>query len=74
MQKLGDEEFLLLPYPGVQSDEALLVTPVHYPDSVPGVKVLGTRVPLMLMNYLGTVKTWLYAPFAVRWRPGPKHA
>ncbi len=42
----------LLPYPGLQDDEVLFTAPLYGPP--------GTRIPLVLMSYLGTLKTWLY--------------
>ena len=51
---------VILPYPGVQNDEAIFA-PADY--QVPGSSVfLFHRVPLMLMSYLGALKTWIYAP------------
>jgi 4-amino-4-deoxy-L-arabinose transferase-like glycosyltransferase len=52
---------VILPYPGLQNDEVIFA-PADY--RVPGSAVflvLNDRVPVMLMSYLGALKTWLYA-------------
>ncbi|MBK9167052.1 MAG: glycosyltransferase family 39 protein [Bryobacterales bacterium] len=61
---------IILPYPGIECDEALFSTglyaPTHTADSLP----LGrTRIPIMLMSYVGALKTWLYAPWFRLWGP-----
>jgi Dolichyl-phosphate-mannose-protein mannosyltransferase len=43
----------LLPYPGLQDDEVLFTEPLY--------RAPGTKIPLVLMSYLGTLKTWFYA-------------
>jgi 4-amino-4-deoxy-L-arabinose transferase-like glycosyltransferase len=52
---------VILPYPGLQNDEVIFA-PADY--RVPGSSVFHVfheRVPLMLMSYLGALKSWLYA-------------
>ncbi|MFB3829798.1 MAG: glycosyltransferase family 39 protein [Bryobacteraceae bacterium] len=53
-----------LPLLGVQNDEALFSAGIYEP--LAGLaytrSVFGLRIPLMLMSYLGALKTWLYAP------------
>ena len=52
---------VILPYPGLQNDEVIFA-PADY--RVPGSSVFllfHDRVPVMLMSYLGALKTWLYA-------------
>lgn len=57
----------LLPYPGLQNDEVLFVN-AHF--RVPGATVYQAgSVPLMLMTYLGALKTCLYAPILWLCRP-----
>jgi len=52
----------LLPYPGLQDDEVLFTVPLFLPEgTLFRVKAFGTQIPLMLIGYLGTLKTWLYA-------------
>ena len=54
----------LLPYPGLQNDEVLFANALfHVPASDKfHIDLLQYRIPLMLMTYLGALKTWLYAP------------
>jgi hypothetical protein len=52
---------VILPYPGLQNDEVIFV-PADY--RVPGSAVFlafHDHLPLMLMSYMGTLKSWLYA-------------
>ncbi len=52
---------VLLPIPGVQNDEALFATPLYEPSyDYCTVNVLRHKVPLLIMSYLGTLKTWIY--------------
>ncbi len=51
----------ILPLPGVQNDEALFATPLYEPAyDFCYVTVLRHKVPLLIMSYLGTLKTWIY--------------
>jgi len=50
----------ILKYPGLQEDEILFTAPMYMP-ALFRLKVWGVTVPLMLMGYLGTLKTWLYS-------------
>src|SRR5271170_3406546 len=54
----------VLPLPGLEDDEVLFAAPVfHLPAAaVFGVQVFHTQVPLMLLTYLGALKSWLYFP------------
>ncbi|MBN9658597.1 MAG: glycosyltransferase family 39 protein [Acidobacteria bacterium] len=61
---------LCLPYPGLQQDEVLFAWPLFRPAMcVFSVDVAGTRLPLMLMSYLGALKSWLYLPLLRLWAP-----
>jgi hypothetical protein len=51
---------VLLPYPGLQEDELLFSAPIYLHQSLFSVRFFGRHLPVMLMGYLGTVKTWLY--------------
>ena len=52
----------ILPYPGLQDDEVLFTVPLYLSGGAWfSAKIFGMRIPLMLMGYLGTFKTWLYA-------------
>ena len=52
----------VLPYPGLQDDEIsfapLIFQPALARFSVPA---FGTHIPVMIMSYSGTLKTWIYA-------------
>jgi 4-amino-4-deoxy-L-arabinose transferase-like glycosyltransferase len=51
----------IIPLPGVQNDEALFATPLYEPAyDFCYLTVLGHKVPLLIMSYLGTLKTWIY--------------
>ena len=64
---------LLLPYPGLQNDEVLFaqslyqIAGLHY-----SVHIRHTDVPVMLLSYLGALKTWIYAPILKHWKPSPE--
>ena len=62
---------LLIPYAGIQADEALFADPI-YRDWIPShsLTIGGEQFPLMLMSYLGTLKTAVYSFLFNRWRPG----
>jgi Dolichyl-phosphate-mannose-protein mannosyltransferase len=52
-----------LPHLGLQNDEALFASPWFQPKSSAYLINIGhSRFPLMLMTYLGTVKSWIYRP------------
>lgn len=54
----------VLPYPGLQNDEAIFVPPLYSPVITAAYQI--GQVPVMLMDYAGCLKAWLYAPiFAV---------
>lgn len=60
----------VLPYPGVQTDEALFGAALFQQGSgVDKFRAFGHDVPTMAMNYLGALKTWLYAPVFALWAP-----
>ena len=61
----------LLPYAGLQNDEVLFATPDFHQisSSIFSVPLPRFHVPVMLLSYLGALKTWLYAPFITRIRP-----
>ncbi len=51
-----------IPRLGIEDDEALFAMPILQPRSGLWVKVWHSHFLFMLMSYLGTVKTWIYAP------------
>lgn len=60
-----------LPLVGLQEDEVLFATAVfHAPTSkVFEAHLFHREIPLMLLSYLGAVKSWLYFPILMRIRP-----
>jgi 4-amino-4-deoxy-L-arabinose transferase-like glycosyltransferase len=62
---------IFIPYVGIQSDEALFSEPLY----VRALKQFRIRafhhdIPLMVMSYVGALKTWLYAAVFAVWKPG----
>ena len=56
-----------VPHLGVQNDEALFAAAVYPPHGGIYIVQLGhSKYPLMLMSYLGTLKSWIYRP-VFRW-------
>jgi hypothetical protein len=69
----------LIPYAGIQMDEALFAGP--YYQSVPRefrIRLFHHDIPLMVMTYIGTLKTLVYWPLIAIFRSGfeanPLHA
>ena len=62
---------LFLPLAGIQADEVFFATAIfHLPlATVFGVRILGRQIPLMLLSYLGALKSWVYFPILDRIRP-----
>jgi 4-amino-4-deoxy-L-arabinose transferase-like glycosyltransferase len=54
---------LVLPYPGVQTDEALFGSQIYYSSGFVDRVRWGREIPTMLLSYLGALKTWLYWPW-----------
>jgi Dolichyl-phosphate-mannose-protein mannosyltransferase len=53
----------LLPYAGIQNDEALFAAPLYEQNSKDFcIGIFHRRVPIMVMTYIGTLKTALYVP------------
>ena len=56
--------------PGLHYDEVLFAIPLWAEGGMAGViNVFHVKVPLMVMAYVGTLKTLLYAPVLVAWQP-----
>lgn len=52
----------ILPYPGLQNDECLFVQPLYGPiAAIYRTTLFHHEAALMLMSYLGTLKTWVFA-------------
>ena len=60
-----------LPLVGIQDDEVIFGPAVfHVPGSIMfGTQLFHRQVPLMLLSYLGALKTWIYIPILYRIRP-----
>ena len=61
----------LIPYAGIQMDEALFAGP--YYQHVPRefrLRLFHTDIPLMVMTYIGTLKTLVYWPLMAMFRSG----
>jgi Dolichyl-phosphate-mannose-protein mannosyltransferase len=53
---------LLLPQLGIQTDEAIFVAGIYQPEAAYyKCQILGRPIPLMLLSYLGTLKSLIYA-------------
>jgi hypothetical protein len=64
-------ELSFLTLPGIQQDEALFVRPFLAGESALfNLHVGNFRAPVMLMDYIGCLKTWLYWPVFRTWPPG----
>lgn len=61
---------LFIPYAGVQNDEALFAAPLYGPFAHEfRARIFHHDIPLMLMTYLGTLKTWIFALIFSIWTP-----
>ena len=57
----------LIPYAGIQEDEALFSIPFFHPTAPEfRVRMFHHTIPIMVMTYVGTLKTWIYWPL-IRW-------
>jgi hypothetical protein len=61
----------VLPQAGLQNDEVLFATPIfHLPAAtVFDAHIFHRRLPLMLLTYLGALKSWLYLPILTLLHP-----
>ena len=60
----------VLPYAGVQTDEALFGASLYQSNTViDKFRAFGHDVPTMPMSYLGALKSWVYAPVFAVWPP-----
>ncbi len=63
---------VMIPYPGVEGDEALFARAIYLPETSTGtIRIFGAAIPTMLMDYLGALKAWLYRPVFAFWPPSP---
>jgi dolichyl-phosphate-mannose-protein mannosyltransferase len=60
----------ILPYPGVQNDEALFAAPLYPPKwYMASISIFNFPIPIMQMSYLGCLKAWIYKPIFSLWAP-----
>ena len=60
----------ILPYAGLQADETLFTSPLYTRVAKEfRIRPVHFDIPLMLLSYLGTAKTWLYGLLFQFWRP-----
>jgi 4-amino-4-deoxy-L-arabinose transferase-like glycosyltransferase len=58
--------------PGIQNDEALFAAGIYTPRAIAySVSLFGYTIPLMLMGYVGALKSWIYAGVFVFVEPSP---
>src|SRR6516164_11510453 len=57
---------------GIEADEAMIANGI-YDHGQPWYswRFSGFEVPVMLISYLGALKTWLYNPYFALWHPSP---
>ncbi len=61
---------LVLPYPGIQNDEVFFAGPIYQIAGVLySVRLHHHDVAVMLLSYLGALKTWFYTPILRHWKP-----
>lgn len=61
---------IVIPYPGIQNDEAMFGAAMFPPYELEfAIKIAHHRIPMMLMSYVGTLKTFIYWPWFQVWRP-----
>ena len=59
-----------IPHAGIQNDEAIFAGPLYQPISNEfRLRIFHHNIPLMLMSYLGTLKTLLYWPILAIFHP-----
>ena len=59
-----------IPHLGIQNDEALFGSALYESSGLAYWRwAFGHRLPVMMMSYLGALKTWLYAPIFQIWHP-----
>lgn len=60
----------LIPYLGIQNDEALIAGALYDPGrSISVLSIFHHKIPMMQMSYLGALKAWIYAPIFSIWKP-----
>lgn len=63
---------VLIPYPGIEDDESLFANPIYGPVvRAYRMRVFHHDIPLMVMDYIGGLKSWLYSPIFRFVKPSP---
>ncbi|HEY6345127.1 MAG TPA: glycosyltransferase family 39 protein [Bryobacteraceae bacterium] len=56
---------------GIETDEAMIANGIYdHGDPWYSWKFGGSEIPVMLISYLGALKTWIYNPYFLLWKPG----
>ncbi|MBZ5624724.1 MAG: glycosyltransferase family 39 protein [Acidobacteriia bacterium] len=64
--------FTLIPHIGIEGDEALFAAGIYQPRAELYTLHIGhSHVPIMLMSYLGALKSWIYRPIFNAFGAGP---
>jgi hypothetical protein len=59
-----------IPLAGIEDDEALLASGRYVHDGFAlNIELFGHRIPVMLMSYVGALKSWVYAGIFLVWKP-----
>jgi len=62
----------LIPYAGIEDDEIAFLTPFFWPTNLNySIRLFDHDVVLMIQSYAGTLKTLLYSPIYLLFKPGP---
>src|SRR5215469_4705157 len=57
---------------GIEADEAMIANGIYrHGQPLYSWKFGAYEIPVMLLSYLGALKTWLMNPYFAVWRPGP---
>jgi hypothetical protein len=65
--------WVFIPYTGIEADEALIGNSIFGP--VPGdfqIRIFHRGIPIMLMDYVGALKSWIYWPIFGIFHPSPE--
>jgi hypothetical protein len=62
--------FAFIPQAGIEDDEAMIVSGMYGQAGIAkGIEMFGYGIPLMLMSYVGALKSWIYTPIFLIWEP-----
>src|SRR5258708_32823456 len=61
-----------IPHLGIEGDEALFASGIYPPrGELYAFRIGRSHIPLMLMNYVGALKSWIYSPILNTLGAGP---